>query len=396
MPLRKLPKMDSPDGEAEKIFYTKATKPELMKRAEELTMTFDSYIRQMAKHATRKLGIIEVEPPPPPDPNALTDVEQAVLDIVMKEPASVSEISRRIDRSSETVIKTIDALRAKHHEVVLDETRHEVSIPREPSKVFVPTDFKYLRKFYRIGIASDTHLCSKYQQLTLLHDAYTIFDDRQVDFILHAGDLVDGIDMYREHMQEIFKHNAPDQKQYVIDNYPRSKGRTKTYIIGGQHDRSFYKQNGYDIVEHICEKRKDLVYKGFFQARFTIKGLPIELQHPGGGLAYALSYNPQKMVESISGYVLSIMRASPEFYKVLPALLLIGHYHVPMHLPRYMGIDVSTLPCFQAQTPYLQQKKKMPVIGCAVAEIWLGQDNNLSSVKLEYINMDSRVIDKDY
>lgn len=391
MPPRKLPKMDTPEWEAEKIFYSTATKLELVKRAEGLSMTFDSYQRSMSKYASRELGIVESEPPP-----ALTDTEQAVLDIVIKEATSVSEISRHIDRSSETVIKTIDALRAKHHEVILDETRHEVSVPHEPAKEFAPTDFKYLRKFYRIGIVSDTHLCSKYQQLTLLHDAYTIFDDRQTDFNVHGGDLTEGIDMYREHRQEVFKHNAPEQREYVIDNYPTSKRKTKTYIIGGQHDRSFYKQNGYDIVEHICEKRKDLVYRGFFRARFTIKGLPIELQHPGGGLAYALSYNPQKMVESISGYVLSIMRASPEFYKVLPALLLIGHYHVPMHLPRYMGIDVSTLPCFQAQTPYLQQKKKMPVIGCAVAEIWLGQDNNLSSVKLEYINMDSRVKDKDY
>jgi hypothetical protein len=390
-----LPDEGTPEWEEEKKFFETADIDALKKRAKKLGYSsLDGYIKGMRFREVARLK--EPSPLITEPVTELSDLESSILSIVKKNVVSVGEISRQVDRSSETVIKTIDSLISKHYDVVLDETRHEVSIPHEPSKTFEPTEFKYYRNFFTIGIVTDTHLCSTYQQATLLHDAYKIFDDRQTDFNIHAGDLVDGIDMYRGHRQELFKFDASTQRQYAIDNYPKSSRNTKTYIIGGQHDFSFFKQNGYDIVEHICEKRDDLIYRGFFNTQFSVKGLLVDLQHPGGGLAYALSYNPQKLAESVSGYVLSTMRSNPANYKNLPVLMLIGHYHVPMHLPNYMGMDISTLPCFQTQTRYLQQKKKMPTVGCAIAELWLDKDNNLSSVTIEFIVMNHRVIEKDY
>lgn len=391
--------MSAEQLENERQLCTNTTRELMEARAEQLGYkNLNSY-----QTALGKMGIIisyvptypDVPPPVTANPE-LTDVEVAILDIINKGAASVGEISRRIDRSSETVIKTIDSLRHKHHHVVLDETRHEVSIPHEPVKEFRATEFDYYRNFYTIGIVSDTHLNSIYQQMTVLHDIYKLFDDRETDFNLHAGDLVDGVDMYKGHRQEIFKHNASQQKDYVVKHYPKSRRNTKTYIIGGQHDFSFYKQNGYDIVEHVCEKRKDLKYRGMFAAQFKVKGIPIELQHPGGGLAYAISYNPQKMAESVSGYILSIMRNDPKGYMKIPALMLVGHYHVPMHLPNYMGMDVATLPCTQMQTRYLQQHKKIPYVGCCIAEVWLDETDNLSSVTLEFVNMNHRIKEEDY
>lgn len=323
-------------------------------------------------------------------PTELTQLESAVHQIVSKGSVSVGEISRQVDRSRETIIKTIDSLREKHFVVLLDEVSHEVHIPEEPSKVFVPTEYKYFRNFYRIGLVADTHIGSKFQQLTLLHDAYSVFDDRKVDFILHAGDLVEGVGLYRGQDIELFLHDASEQRDYTVRNYPIPKGRAKTYVIGGQHDRSFYRDRGYDIVEHICEKRPDLIYKGFFKAEFKIRGIPIVLMHPGGGTSYARSYRVQKIIESMVG-ALSNIQDIP-----IPRMVVFGHWHIPIHLPDYMGVDAISLPCFQRQTPYLEQKGLMPAVGFAVMEVWLDKSNHVTSTKVEFLNWNHRIVAKDY
>lgn len=41
---------------------------------------------------------------------------------------------------------------------------------------------------FSVGLVSDTHLCSQYQQVTLLHKAYDIMKEAGVKFVLHAGD----------------------------------------------------------------------------------------------------------------------------------------------------------------------------------------------------------------
>lgn len=229
------------------------------------------------------------------------------------------------------------------------------------------------------------HNCSKYQQVTLLYDAYAEFNKRQVDFVLHAGDLVDGKNMYRGQDREVFKTGADEQAQYTIDNYPKLERNRRTYIIGGQHDRSFYRDSGHNVVHAVCKERKDLVYRGFYKAEFIVKGLPIGLQHPGGGVAYALSYKMQKNIESMMGYVASIPSATRHILEAF------GHWHVAVHIPSYMGVDVVGLPCFQSQTPYLEQLGKMPVVGFAIAEIKLDKNDNLSSTTIEFFVQNSQI-----
>jgi len=369
--------------------FTKGTNEEVRELATKL-----GYIRASGLYrAMRNLGINrEFKYVPPPISTELNELETQVLAIVKKKPASVGEISRQIDHSSETVIKILDSLRHKHYMVELDKISRLVELPAEPRRDFAPTEFDYYHNYYKVGLVSDTHLGSKYQQLTALHDAYRIFDSKDVDFILHAGDVVDGVSVYRGQAQEVFLHGADEQRKYVKDVYPKSKKRgLKTYMIGGQHDRNFWGTNGYNIVDHICEERDDLISRGFYSAEFQVKGLPVRLEHPGGGVAYARSYGPQKIVENMMGFINTIPSA------VKPILLIMGHWHTPLLIPVYMGVSEVSMPCFQAQTPYMQQHKNMmPTVGCAIAEIYLNEENQLSSVDVEFIIMNDRIKSKDY
>lgn len=331
-----------------------------------------------------------------PTESGLSNLEQHVLKIVKKEyNPSVGEISRQLDRSSETVIKIIDSLRSKSYEVILDELKHEVTIPEQPSTDFHPSEFNYFRKYYKIGVAGDTQIGSKYQQMTAWYDLYNIFEQRKVDFTIHPGDLFDGMGMYRNHRDELFLTDGDKQLKYAIDKAPKTKA-FKTYLIGGQHDYCYYSQNGFNIIESFCKDRRDFVYKGFYQSRFKVKGLLIGVEHTGGGVAYARSYHMQKYQEALTGHMMSSIRTNPEAVKNLPVITIFGHWHVTMHLPNYMGSCLASMPCLQSQTKYLQQKRLMPEVGGAIIELWLNQDNSLSSVKIEFIIMNDRIKEKDY
>jgi len=349
-----------------------------------------SFMASMNTIYGMKRSRVVTHPEPISPSSDLTDLESNVLRLVQHSAISVGEISRQVDRSSETIIKTIDSLRAKHYDVVLDEHRHQVSVPQVPDKTFEATAFEYFRHFYRVGIVSDTHICSKYQQMTLLYDAYKEFDEKKVDFILHGGDVGDGQNMYRGHENEVFRHGAREHRDYIVENYPTSARNTNTYIIGGQHDFCWYKQNGYNMLEEICERRQDLIFRGFFDAKFKIKDLEIGLNHPGGGVSYARSYRIQKYIENMIGFITSIPLA------ITPVLQLFGHWHIPCHLPMYMGVDAVSLPCFQSQTPYLTEKGLMPVVGYAIAEIRLDDAYNMTGVRIEFINLNAHIIENDY
>lgn len=399
-----VPLLGTPEFEQEKEFYLKSTTELRKQRAKQLGYdSVDSYIRAMLRrglHTPKVHSSLNYKPPSPNkqvSPDSLTPEETKILAILKDRPVSVSELSRQLDRSSETIIKLIDKLREKHYQVILDEKRKEVVLPHEPAAEFQPTDFKYFRKFYRIGLVSDTHIGSKYSQMTLLHDVYNIFDERKTDFNIHAGDVFDGVNMYPGHSDELFLHDAKSQREYAKLHYPKSKRKdVKTYMISGQHDYCFMKQNGYDIMEHLCSERDDLVYRGFFKADFLVKEVRIGLQHPGGGTAYSRSYRLQKIIENLMGYTLSIIRENPENINQIPAMIFFGHWHVTCNLPNYMGIDVVALPCLQSQTKYLQQHGLMPCVGCAVAEIWLNDKGGLSSSKIEFVNMNGQIRTADY
>jgi len=185
----------------------------------------------------------------------------------------------------------------------VDETSHQAILHKERSLTFKPLEIESVyRSRVRIGIISDTHLCSKYQQLSLLHKAMKELDKEKVDFIVHAGDVVEGRNVYRGQSEEVFFSGYDEQRDYLVENFPRSKRGVKIYMISGQHDYSFYKLSGANILRSACYKRKDLVYRGDFSAKFTVKGVRVEVLHPGGGVSYAKCFDEKTEILTLDGF----------------------------------------------------------------------------------------------
>ena len=197
-------------------------------------------------------------------------------------------------------------------------------------------------KVLTFGLISDTHINSKYTQLTYLHDFYKLCARREIADIYHAGDVDEGELMRVGHQYDCYTQGSDDHDNEIVNNFPKLGGIT-THFITGNHDSSVYKKCGVDIGESIAMKRTDMNYLGRDCARIKITpNCILELRHPWDGTAYALSYKPQKMIES--------MEADSK-----PNILAIGHYHKIEYL-FYRNVHCFQAGCFQTQTPFTRGK----------------------------------------
>jgi predicted phosphodiesterase len=212
------------------------------------------------------------------------------------------------------------------------------------------------KKPFKIGVVSDCHLTSQYQQISLLHETYDIFADQGITDVLHCGDLLEGSGkMHRDQLYEMFIVGGDKCIDYAVKNYPKKEGMT-THIISGNHCFSIFNDSGIDPIAKFAENRKDIDYLGAYSANIEIGKIKIQLMHPDNGVPYARSYRQQKIIEQMVS-------------DKKPHILLIGHYHVNNILPQYRNVYSILLPCFQSQTPYLRRKGLNPDIGAVILEI---------------------------
>ena len=135
------------------------------------------------------------------------------------------------------------------------------------------------------------------------------------------------------------------------------------------------------MVKAICARRDDFVYLGDNYAIGNVAGLKIGLMHASGGVPYARSYKPQKIVEQLA----------PENK---PNMLFIGHWHVPVIVPSYRNVEMVSMGCFQSQTPFLTRLGLMPVVSGLIVEMQV-DGRGLASVSYRWIPF-YRPIKNDY
>jgi predicted phosphodiesterase len=225
----------------------------------------------------------------------------------------------------------------------------------------------------KFGAIGDTHLCNKWQQLTHLNRMYDIFEKEGIQAVYHAGDLSDGYYKSRpEHVYELFKIGFDEQADYIIENYPRRLG-VKTFFVSGNHDDTHIKNGGSNIGIRIAASRPDMKYLGLSNAKVLLTpNCTLEVNHPGDGSQYALSYSLQKMVDSMSG-------------GEKPKILLNGHHHKAFYMPTYRNIHSLEVGCFEAQTPFMKGKKLAAHIGGWICEAHVDDEGTITRFKSEFI-----------
>ena len=223
----------------------------------------------------------------------------------------------------------------------------------------------------KFGVVSDTHLCSKYQQLGMLNELYNRFIDEGITDIYNVGDITEGCKMRPGHEYELFKHGADEQVDYVVEVYPSHEGLT-THFILGNHDLSHIKNGGVDIGKAISQKRPDMKYLGALNA--TVHLTPkctLELNHPLDGASYAISYSIQKMMDCYGG-------------DRKPSILLNGHHHKAMYMfyRNIHGIECGTT---QGQTPWMLGKRLAAHLGGWIITIEVDASGTIKRFTPEFI-----------
>lgn len=175
---------------------------------------------------------------------------------------------------------------------------------------------------YRFAIISDTHLGSSAEHLQELHDFYDRCADRGITDVFHAGDIGDGWEVHKGHINVIKGQAAGWEalREYIVENYPRRDGIT-THFIEGNHDHKLYKRNGVRFGEWLAHRRDDLHYCGDSQATFIFDrehDIDLELLHPSGGKPYTVGYRLQTLYRERS-------------LKDRPTIAAIGHLHGSMY-----------------------------------------------------------------
>ncbi len=211
---------------------------------------------------------------------------------------------------------------------------------------------------YTFGLVADTHFGSKYERLDVLNDLYDRFEDIGVDRVFHGGNWIDGECRLNRH--ELHTYGLEGQCQYVVDNYPRKKAFQTFAIWGDCHEGWFGKDTKLNVGRHLERMmqdagRTDWANLGFLESYVPLRNVNsgktshLLVMHPGGGTSYAVSYKPQKIVESIMG-------------GEKPAVLAIGHFHKAEYIP-IRNVHVFQMGCCQDQCTWSRKNRIEPVVG---------------------------------
>jgi len=237
---------------------------------------------------------------------------------------------------------------------------------------------KYENTAYRIGFCGDNHLGSKFERLDVLNALYDIFEKEGITDVFNTGNWIDGEARFNKY--EIHTHGITPQIDYFVDKYPQREGITTHFIAGDDHEGWYVQREKINIGEYaqmMAEKagRNDLKYLGYVESdvEFKVKNgrAIMKVMHPGGGSAYALSYSPQKLIESFSG-------------GEKPQILLIGHYHKFDYI-HYRNIFCIQTGCTQDQTIFMRKKKLQAHVGGGIFEFQVSQDGSVNRGKVEWI-----------
>jgi len=236
-------------------------------------------------------------------------------------------------------------------------------------------DYYIGKSHVKFGIISDGHRGNINYDPKLMEYACQEFSKAKVDFVIDAGDIMDG--WYQNRPQSLFEQNAIGLDQQLnLAVKEMSQIKQKLYYITGNHEyNTFMRGAGIEVgsyLEELLIKNKvKAVFLGNAEGDIKLRsGTTIKILHPDGGTAYALSYRPQKIIESLEG-------------GKKPNVLIIGHYHKAEYL-FYRNVH-----CFQAgtlcgQTKFMKGKAIPAHKGFWIVELFTRKGGQIDKITPQF------------
>lgn len=239
---------------------------------------------------------------------------------------------------------------------------------KQQRKIILP----FSKEHIKIGVVSDTHMTGMFFNKKCLDYLYHLFKEEGAEFVVHAGDITDGEQMHKGHQNHLRVMGIDKAVELVANEYPDIGLQTR-FIIGN-HDYSFYKQNGGDIGIRIAEKRKDMIYVGKHELEMGFEGdIPLgkkatlRLLHPGKGTAKGLSYQPQGIIEGLES-------------ESKPKILIIGHYH-KMDYILERNVHTFQSGTTEDQSEWMRTKNIQAHLGGFLLDVYLNKEGTIDRLK---------------
>lgn len=298
----------------------------------------------------------------------------------------VDEVSSSLGISSLELGGLIEQLLLKGYDISIKEKDGKMFIYKKKNKTStksIKPEIDDLTRVRQVWI-SDTHLCNEKQQLHLINEVYEEAKNRNIDTVIHFGDITDGDYLNRpEHRYELFRLGAAKQLDYVVNYYPYVEGIT-TYFITGNHDATHNKNGGIDIGRMIEKCRPDMKFMGSEYAILRPKEsskTTIQGYHPGGGCASGLSYRDQKYIDKMEP-------------GTKPNVLVTGHVH-QSHFMSYRNVLAILVPCLTAKTPFATRQGLENTMGAYFVDMYVNKNGEVEMFAFEEKRFTEKDIKKD-
>jgi len=319
----------------------------------------------------------------------LTDEEaKKIYTKYLRKEQTVLEVANALEISVDDVFGLVELLVYFGYPLEIEELEDECIVRKVRKQNYaiyrkVKIPMEECNKF-TIGLVSDTHLCSKEQQLHMLNSAYRYFYEREIPTVIHCGDVVDGDygEKRKSQLYTRFMHGAKEQSDYVIEMYPNVSGIT-TMFIQESHDETHKINGGAILGEMISKDRKDMIYLGQDKADIMLNKVKIRNRHPGGGVSKYRSRSLQNTIDSMSS-------------GNKPKLLVEGHYHKSYYC-LYRNVHGILVPCLCYQSQFMERKDVSNTMGFYDVDIYADDKGNIQYLTpREHLFSESQVKKDDF
>lgn len=254
-----------------------------------------------------------------------------------------------------------------------------IVLERDP-KLLVREDvfsgvFNEGRDKYKFLVLSDSHFGGKQAQPRFIRACLEEAHARGCSAVFHCGDIVDGAPaMHKGFVFELMLRSIDEQADYAVQVFKDSQ--VPIYAIGGNHDGSWFKDSGIDVLRMIEDRLDNFTNLGPTSA--WIAGPTgdenfIRLAHPGDGVSYALSYKDQKMAEYL---VL-------ENDKVPTGFHFTGHYHKMNNMRGPNGARYFLVPSSCGRTPFMKDRRLVNQAGAYFFEFTIDAQGRVDRCLIE-------------
>src|ERR1035437_2193124 len=295
-----------------------------------------------------------------------------------KKHFSFVELAEKYETDEAKIIAVLSSLEKSGKIFYYHDKGVSIKSAIEHTNPYVISIDNLVSKRIKFGFVTDNHLCSKYERLDVLNAIYDRFALENITTVYNAGNVIDGEARFNKF--DIHKHGVKNQCEYFAKVYPHKEGMKTLFITGDDHEGWYVQREGINIGQYMEQTaknsgRRDLKYIGHMEHDVILsskKGSTIlRIVHPGGGSAYAFSYQPQKIVESYSP-------------GEKPHILLLGHYHKASYdfIP---GVHVVQGGTTMDQSPFMRKKRLEAHVGGWICEFQQGDNGFIQSFQVEWI-----------